>query len=842
MKPDQSQENIGDKPPSVNPDPGLPRVEESAPASPPPKQTPPAPPSGGNFMEPVIGSLTSGKADFINEQKNITNNFIQGFAIASIRHFSFKDIPLITSERQKEIAELFVGDPGEMQRLRSLLSANRILVLSGESRLGKTTTSIYLSSLLPAGSGSGAGKAKSLETYLIPAQDRLVRIDLHEMFQPGDNTHKVLIFQNAFARANQDLRSFFNQLNEFSLAQFAAKLSRANSYLIFTTTTPSASFLHGHEHGNLQHELKHSSDELLAAGLVKRLAHLERTLKAASERRQGLEKAEQQDIIIARLKTMPRIVQFVEWYFRSDLTIVTAADLEDAIRQYEDISIWFQHELTADFDAWCFTLALGLAQGVSDPEGVAWIDFEFLHREVARCLKRDPALSPAKRNSSEPPATEAAEIVPKLTDDAYLEKCNAKVTKDPNGLSDVIGFCEESYSDKLWEVLLKNHRRVLTTLLPRLREIAEDSSATGDPRQRELCARIIGRIGEIDPDRVTLSFMNRWIQSDDVRQRANIGSMYEGILTSAAVPYRNYFLEVLKSLIVFPQSNEELSKDERREQKDRLLTAIAVYAKIGAYDLTPAMDGLKSIAQSKLVSMMDEVHRIGRLVKTTESEFAKQTSADEALRLLIFEEMLKDLAERIYAEQGSTFVGVQYALSSLCLHTDPISVFKELRLWIESSNRATGALVALMFLIKDGIASTLESIQLDFSGNEPSLSGRKTCNPITANLTSGHDALIEMARFLVTIFEAFSVTFFLPKQVQDYLRKSFMSHLTTWIEEALPIEICRQAIEKLFIELMRIHNNCLSVPIENLFNSRTFLKHQPDLKRAFVNAVLWPVR
>ena len=97
-----------------------------------------------------------------------------------------------------------------------------------------------------------------------------------------------------------------------------------------------------------------------------------------------------------------------------------------------------------------------------------------------------------------------------------------------------------------------------------------------------------------------------------------------------------------------------------------------------------------------------------------------------------------------------------------------------------------------------------------------------------------------MARFLVTIFEAFSVTFFLPKQFQDYLRKSYLAHLTTWIEDALPVENCRQAMEALLTELMRIRKRVLYKPIDNLLSSPAFLKREPDLKKAFVNAVLWP--
>jgi hypothetical protein len=836
----ESQQPLDDKPIEVSPD-QVRQPQDETPKAEPAKPATAAPAADVNSMRTDIKTMNiEGRASFENDHREVNYYFNQqpGSSNIVIRQFSFNNIWRISSERQQEIAKLFVGDPEEIEQLSELLVEKRLLVLSGESELGKTTTAIYLSNLLSAATRAENGSGPSGEIYLVPSLDRHTWIDLHEMCEAGEITNRIVIFKNAFARGNADLRSFFPQLNKFSLGEFAEKLRNTNSYLIFTTTPPEASlFLHEHAESDLQHKLKCLTDDLLFLGLEKRLTHLERNLKSAKERLEELKKPPAQQNVIARLRTMPRIVRFLESYLRSDSTIAVGADLDEAIRRFDDLTHWFNQELAADFDMWCFSLALGLSQCSPDSQDVPWIDFEYLHRGIARALKRDPALFPVKENLNELSTREASENTLNLADDVYLEKCRAEVVKDANSLADVVRFCEESYPDRLWSILLKHHRRVLTILLPRLREMAEDYDAEDDSGRRELCARIIGRIGEMDPDRVTLAVMNRWIHSDDLRHRANIGSLYEGILGSSDERYRAYFIEVLKSL-----TRPNGSGEDGPEEKDKLLTSVAVYAKVGVYDLTLAMKGLNNIARDKLVPIMEDVQRVGRLMERTKSAFAQETSARDALGLLIFQDMLKDLAERLYNQQGRTFVGVQYALSSLCLSIDPLSVFKELRLWVESSNQATGALVALMFLIKDGIASTLESVQVEVSNSESGSEARKSCNPISASLTSGQESVVEMARFLATIFEAFSVTFFLPKQFQDYLRESFLSHLTTWIEDALSIESCRKAIEELMIELMRIHKRILYKPIDNLFNSRAFLKQEPELKKAFVNAVLWPVR
>jgi uncharacterized Fe-S cluster-containing radical SAM superfamily protein len=144
-----------------------------------------------------------------------------------------------------------------------------------------------------------------------------------------------------------------------------------------------------------------------------------------------------------------------------------------------------------------------------------------------------------------------------------------------------------------------------------------------------------------------------------------------------------------------------------------------------------------------------------------------------------------------------------------------------------------------MFLTKDGLATTLESKQVEISDGEPALAERKTCNPIIVAITSGPEFVLETARFLVTIFESFSAKFTFPKEFMRFLRESFLFHLRAWVEEALPAESCRKAVENLFTELMRIHNAVLFDPIYQPLNNPDFTKKDPDLKKAFAAAVLW---
>jgi hypothetical protein len=833
------------------PDQGGPSPEKPS-EPPPPKPLDPAP---SYTQTTTITEAKGEKFNFANEIHDVTVylDSKHGLSNVSIRSFAFSEIWRITKERQEEIASLFVADPSEVERLRRILVEKRVLILSGESGLGKATTAIYLGSLVSEHAGDGEAEATAPETFLIPTLERYIKIDPNEICECDDAPgNRFVIFKNALTRCNRDLLEFLAQLNEYSLGHVADRLRKENSYLIFTVSPSEAAQLQpklGDK--NLHYELKHLSDELLSKGLERKLSQLARSPRVAPERLKQLQEPEQQRLLIAGLKTMPRIAGFAEHYLRDSGATEVELDLGEAIRRFENISDWFQRELVGDFEAWCFTLSLGLAHCLNDARGVSWIDFEYLRRAVWQCLKRDPELFP-KLNTHDQPVGEFPEKPPPLVDDIYLEKSRARILKDPNSLADVIYFNEDSYSQKLWEILLKHHRRILTLLLPRLCEMAEDHSGKFDRRQQALCARIIGRIGEIDPDRVSLAVVDRWLNSANVGDRATIGALYQGILASRGERYRGAFLNLLESLSASDHSNVNqeaetaLSPEEknrllaaRAAERNRLLTAISVYSQLGTYDLSLAVRGLERIAQAKLVPLMGDVQRIGRLIERTRNEFSQQTSEDEALGLLIYQDMLSDLAARLYAQQGHIFVGVQYALCSLALNTDPISVFKELRYWVESSNQATGALVALMFLSGNGIAATLESRQVEISNGEVTTAERKTCNPIIAALTLGQDSVLEMARFLVTIFESFSIKFIFPKEFMRYLRESFLVHLQTWVENSLHTESCRKATENLFAELMRVHKGVLFEPIYKLLNSPEFSKEDSDLKKRFVEAVLW---
>ena len=323
----------------------IPPAGESQQAAPPPEAKA-TPASAGSNTQNVDIKTIGGDAKFASIIQEIEIYF-SGYGNRKRTRITLSESWRITDEKKNELAKVFVADPKELERLRDLLNDKRVLILRGEAGLGKTSTAIYLAHAMAEylTTGKTQGEVESLETFRIPTPGPYDSVEWDEIWHDGkEEPARFVIFKNAFADRNQDLLAFVRQLQEFSLDQFADKLRKKNSYLILTTATSELPPpLQNSSMSGACYELQHPSEELLNDGLIRRLAVLSASKSTSASRLAFIQQPKQTQIVIAQLKTMPRIVRFVEQFLNST-AVDTDLNLEDEIRRFEDISAWFQRE------------------------------------------------------------------------------------------------------------------------------------------------------------------------------------------------------------------------------------------------------------------------------------------------------------------------------------------------------------------------------------------------------------------------------------------------------------------------------------------------------------------
>ncbi len=729
--------------------------------------------------------------EFNVNETNIRQYLVGGYDMVALRAFSLDFTTQISHETEREIVEMHVSDDTLLEELYATLCEKNLLVLTGEPEMGKTTTALYLSHQLRQVSDHYNG------TYLVHPLDRNVKINFQEIIEQQDDfSSRLLLFKDAFAGGNRDLLEFFKQLGKPMLGAITEKLQRNHLFLIFTADTETVKDCQRQlSNLNLEKCLPPLREELLMRGLELRLKQIADTQGWADDELEKRVPDENRKEIIKSLRTMPRICYLVEHYL---LKLDDGLDLKEAISRVDNLQDWFLTDLTDNFDVWCFALTLCLCHCTPYPTVVSWFEFEFFRESISTYLRRKLRVTWA---------AQPGPAMPEMISEKFLlERCRAEIYKDPASGVDAVRFINEQYPEMLWEILLSSNRKTLSLLVPHLTELAQ----LRNPRIRARAAGMLGRIGEIDPIEVTFSLMDEWTYSGSFIQMATVGYLYQGIWASRNSRYREDCLKRLNNL----------ATEEKEEDRPDVWTAIAAYKQLGVYDQPLAMEKFKEIAKRKFTGPMENTQRLERILhrieKALEDRSLNENEIDK-MALTHVHDLLREIALRVFSQESAILLAIQYAIVVLCLTGDPIQVFDELRKWTLADKKSLGALVALIFLEYNGIATALESKSVEMQVVDADGSTRTYyCNLLVSSISSSEDTVRRTARFLEAVYDSF--TNFFPIHSCSYFKKSFVFHLKNWIDNALPVERLRTAMAHLFDELLMTSNQSLSDLLSGLLN------------------------
>lgn len=722
-----------------------------------------------------------------------------------VRQFSFSDGRVVTETEERWAVEYFAGMEDEAATLVRHLEEQRVLLLTAEPGARKVTAATHLALQL---------RQRGLcaqRPMVIDAVDRHVRVDVRRLPLKHDQLRdRVVIFRHALSRGNPDMTDAFARTDPPGWTQLADWLRERNAYLVFTATpTETEQFrdvraLHG-----VRRPLPPHTPTVRAARLRGHLDALGERTPGAAESLQALRGLSEG--LVGRFDYAAQLADFVDFYV--DLG-QPALGLDEALALFQDAGKRLLHDLDDDFEGWSFGFALALAQCTPEAGGVAWVDFDRLYRHLRRWLRRDLQIAGGAVPDE---GAEPSEVRLQLTDDSLLTRSRARVRKDPATLADMVQFCDGRPPQAFWGILLDRHRRVLTAIIPRLRELAERPDQDG-PSMSVLAAQIIGRIGEIDYERVVVPMMERWATLGNGRHRGLIGAMLEGVMGSGDVRYRARCLQHLRSMHAGGAS---------ARANARLEAAIAAYSWVGYHDFALAMRELYGIVRTQLVPMIEDAARMSQLAARIQRDIERAAGDGDDDVVRAAREVLRDLVDHIYKGRGGVFLGVQFALVSLCGTHGVAPVLRELREWIARGGASTGVLVALMFMHESGIANQLRGERTEFPRGEglPPVS----CGQFVRALANGDEDVRQAVRFLGDLYDCVTWPWAAETLVRRHFRERLQAHLLEWVREALAIPELAAPVRTLVEQLARTHEGKMREMISQLVNGGEF-RRKPEMK------------
>jgi hypothetical protein len=695
---------------------------------------------------------------------NNNNNYWGEQRRVSVRQFSLESGRAVTQTQERWAEEHFAGMEGEADGLVRHLEERRVLLLSADARARKVTAATYLDLRLRE------HRRCAHPALVFDAAGRHLHVDLRQVIARDELKDRVVVFRRALSRGNQDLVDVFGKTDHAGWTRLTDHLRERNTYLVFTATPAEVKQFEGvHTVSHVHRSLAPHTPDVLARRFDGYLELFRRRDDGAAETLEALRGFRGE--LAKHFSFAAQLADFASFFLGLGQP---ALGLDEALALFRDADRRLLRDLDDDLDAWSFGFALTLAQCTPDAAGVSWVDFDRLRRHLLRWLRRDLHLASGPRSEEED--VEPSDVRLELSDDTLLARTCARVEKDPATLADMISFYDGGPPKHLWRTLLERHRRVLTALLPRLRELAERPEPEGRSLS-VLAAQIIGRIGEMDPERVVAPLMERWASLGDGRHRGLIGAMLEGVFGSDEPRFRVRCLQELKAM-------HAGGADADGRGDDRLAAAIAAYSWVGFHDFETAKRELYGIVRSELVPVVEDATRMLRVVASLQREIEKVLGRNDASAVQRVRE-LRTLVGWIFSERGDVFVSAQFTLASLFATQGVTPLLRALREWIGKGGTSMGVLVALMFLHERGLAAQLRDDRAEFPQGEGFPPA--ACGQFVRALANDEEDVHQAVGFLGAMYQSVMAQGATEGLVRRLVRERLQAHLLEWIRDAVPV-------------------------------------------------------
>ncbi len=768
-------------------------------------QTPPSEeltPSGGSVEEgsPKKGgadSSGSGKKSHTVKDSQVGGDVIfnygnfQKIQESQTRELSLNDFRPYTAIQIEELASDIICDPVILENLLSKLQDKRLLILCGEPEIGKGTVGFLLADRFRK---SDINFSELL--FSSNLEKEIKGTDVRDLSENDQYRNKFLIFKDAFQ--NRNLIDSLQVLDQHRLETISASLRNNSSFILLTADT----LVLEKQHVKLPkleivEELSPLNQDLLVEGLQNKVKKWFKEDKI-NEINEWIEEQDKNSLF-TRLNSMPKIVRFVEKYLgkvvNKELTLL------DALQRLDNITDWFIYDLVDDFDAWCFTVALTLAYAHPQSWSVPWFNFHQFRNALSRFMQRELRIRRKEDRSLK-------DIV---TDDFLLKRVCAEIKFSPYLGCDTVNFKEDIYSTELWRGLLAQSKNLLGMLVPWLRNLLNESD-TQLNQIRFLAARALGRIGELDPYKITFNLISDFINfisdkqnplsKENISVRASLlGSLFQGLLGSNNKIYQDYCFRALRNIAC------------NADYKTESAIAITSLVEVGEVDLDRAMTELEEIIRQRFSSKLKEIENLEGKVRQLGEDIALTFSQGNVNRLNQEDhnKLVDIVMESFFSGDIDIFYAICNCIVNLCFKQGAVDVFERLSGSINRNRKEIAPLICLLFLLprgslhRGGIADILGEYKIPLSSSQIEKKSNKieNINLIIFSMIFNSKSVNSVAivkKFLEHIYTSCNV---FPGAWQHFLEERFFEILTTWAKEAYPLSQSREVILDLFCQLLQ---------------------------------------
>jgi hypothetical protein len=690
----------------------------------------------------------------------------------STRHFTAR-----TSQELERCEEELICDPLQVGELSAAFEQTRILILAGEPEVGKGSLGLQL----------GARLSRSLGLRGMLSCQRLasgVQVDLEKVVDDATFGHQVVLFEDALAGDNSDLRAFCKSVDSLRLTTLKERLRKSASALLLTVSSAAVAEFERRLSGlGVLYPVAPPAPELLVQALHRFATNLTQ---------QGPTKAAVLSFLAAHaveaaheLRTVPRAARFVHEYL---VDVVEAKmSLRHALGRMDDLSQWLTADLADDLDAQAAALAIVLGSAAPPAAGVPWFAYDQLRRRITELRRQELRLAADQPSS------------PRELGTAFLDRARATVAAMPAPQAPLVRFRDERDPGRLWQALVGPARDLATSLLPLLRELAEGP----DAEPREIAAAALGRLGLLGPADLAVPLLRDWLGAEREEQ---LGLFLLGSANSGEEAYRDLCLATLR------QRGREGGADQE-------VVAVRCLGALGLPDPAVPIGELCVVVQERLPIQFD-------LLRQVEAEIAhKERTIRRRIAPRQVTAMMRDLHETAHGLLMAILVpqdcirlvaAVQYALVGVLLSQggDPGPVLRQVLTRMRADKDNLAPLLACIFLHRHGVFDLLDRYKWTSGACSD-----KTSRFLLASRPGERDSQA-LRELLEAIFSA--LTSF-PGLFRFLLEQRFLEILKAWSRDGCAATVLRPTVLRLLAALRAAPDVDLRRTMEH------FLIADPDL-------------